>query len=293
MAEYYWDSKIDYLSSTRGLYYNDDYIEFLVKAVWKINTPIHLIDFGCGYGYLGLKLLPLLPKGSIYTGVDAGIKLINRAKEIFKDLPYKTEFIVSDIQNIHLERKYDIAICHAFLLHMPNPTEVLKKMIDCVVDNGRIICFEPHWISNMANYHISGHDQSSLIQLGLLQKLFETDASREGKDGNIGIKIPVYLSQLGIKNIECRVSDKVNFLDPNSELENTNKLFNSLSEDGFGAVPSDYETFIRKLLDRGANHDEARKQYENELFLSKIFKNNIFLTYAPNMKITFGNVDRS
>ncbi|MGM0876778.1 MAG: class I SAM-dependent methyltransferase [Bacillota bacterium] len=293
MEEYYWDSKIDYLSKTRGLYYNDDYIEFLVKSVWKINIPVHIIDFGCGYDYLGLKLLPILPKNSKYTGIDAGVQLINRAKEIFKDLPYQTEFVVGDIQKIHLDRKYDIAICHAFLLHMTNPQEVLKKMIDCVVDKGRIICFEPHWISNMSNYHINGHDQSSLIRLGLLQKLFEADAHLEGKDGNIGIKLPVYLSQLGIKNIECRVSDKVNFLDPNSDLENLNELFNSLSEDGFGAVPNERETFISNLVDRGANHEEARKQYENELFLSKIFKNNIFLTNAPNMKITFGNVERS
>lgn len=293
MKEYYWDSKIDYLSNTRSLYYNDDYIEFLVKTIWKIDNPIHIIDFGCGYGYLGLKLLPLLPNETKYTGVDAGMKLINRAKEIFNDLPYQTEFIVGDIQKIHLERKYDIAICHAFLLHMPNPKEVLKMMIDCVVDNGKIICFEPHWISNMANYYINGHDQSSLIQLGLLQKLFEVDTHREGKDGNIGIKLPVYLSQFGLKNIECRVSDKVNFLDPNSDIEITNKLYHSLSEDGFGAVPNERETFINNLIERGATLEEARKQYENELLLSKIFKKDIFLTYAPNMRITFGTVERS
>ena len=75
--------------------YNDDYIEFLVNSVWKINNPIHLIDFGCGYGYLGLKLLPLLPKGSKYTGVDAGALLIKHAKEIYQDSPFETEFASS------------------------------------------------------------------------------------------------------------------------------------------------------------------------------------------------------
>lgn len=69
MSGYYWDSKIDYLSRTRWLYYNDDYLEFLVKSVWKITSPVRIIDFGCGYGYLGTKLLPLLPEGSTYTGV--------------------------------------------------------------------------------------------------------------------------------------------------------------------------------------------------------------------------------
>ena len=41
MGDYYWDSKIDYLSKTRGLYYNDDYLEFLVKSVWQIT---HLFE---------------------------------------------------------------------------------------------------------------------------------------------------------------------------------------------------------------------------------------------------------
>ena len=109
MEEYYWDTKLEYLKRTRDLYYNDDYIEFLVKYVWKLSKPVHIIDFGCGYGYLGLKLLPLLPKGSKYTGVDKGEQLISKARELFHNLPYETEFIVSDTNEIELERKYDIS----------------------------------------------------------------------------------------------------------------------------------------------------------------------------------------
>jgi SAM-dependent methyltransferase len=292
MEEYYWDSKIEYLSQTRGLYYNDDYIEFLVKSVWKIETPLHIIDFGCGYGYLGSKLLPLLPKGTKYTGVDAGKDLINRAREIYKDLPYQTEFILGDIQDIDFDQKYDMAICHAFLLHMPNPIEILNKMINSVVDNGRIICFEPHWISNMSSYHIKEHDQSSIIQLGFLQRLFEENEKRDGKDGNIGLKLPIYLSQLGVKDIECRVSDKVNFLDPNMAIDNKEKLYRSLREEGIGEAPGDREAFIQRLMDKGASIKEAHNQYDAELLFSKIFTMNTSLTYAPNMKITFGRVKR-
>lgn len=292
MEEYFWDSQIEYLSQTRGLYYNDDYIEFLVKSVWKITTPIHMIDFGCGYGYLGLKLLPLLPKGSKYTGVDAGKELIKRAQEIYKDTPYQTEFILGDIQEIDFKQKYDIAICHAFLLHMPNPNEILKKMMNSVVDNGRIICFEPHWISGMSSYFIDEHNQSSLIQLGFLQKLFEENANRDGKDGNIGLKLPTYLSKLGVKEIECRVSDKVNFLDPNMDSEDKEKLFKSLREEGLGEAPSDREAMIQRLVDKGASIEEAQKQYASELLFSNVFSMNSSLAYAPNMKITFGRVIR-
>jgi 2-polyprenyl-3-methyl-5-hydroxy-6-metoxy-1,4-benzoquinol methylase len=172
MSEYYWDNKIEYLKNTRWLYYNDDYLQFLVQFVWKIDKPVSVIDYGCGFGYLGLKLLPLLPEGSTYTGIDKGETLINEAKEMFSQLPYHTEFITCDIEDIVLERKYDIALSHAFLLHMDDSVKILQKMMGSVLDGGRIICFEPHWIGNMANYYIEGIEQSEIIKLGVLQRLF-------------------------------------------------------------------------------------------------------------------------
>ena len=64
MEQNIWDNKKNYLLKTRDLYYNNDYLEFLVNFVWKIKSPVNIIDFGCGYGFLGLKLLPILPKKS-------------------------------------------------------------------------------------------------------------------------------------------------------------------------------------------------------------------------------------
>jgi SAM-dependent methyltransferase len=292
MEEYYWDTQLEYLRRTRDLYYNDDYLEFLVNNVWKLSKPIHIIDFGCGYGYLGLKLLPLLPTGSKYTGIDKGQQLINKAKELFHSLPYETEFFVADTNEIELESKYDIAVCHAFLLHMSEPKKKLQKMVSSVVNRGKVICFEPHWISGLSSYYINGHEQSQIVSLGILQKLFEEDTKRNGKDGNIGVKVPQYLSELGVENIECRVSDKVNFLNPNVTQKDKEKLYNSLKEDGLGEVPSHREAFIEGLKNRGVKLKEAQEQYDAELLFSQVFNIDSSLIYAPNMKITFGEVKK-
>ncbi|MDC2864080.1 class I SAM-dependent methyltransferase [Bacillus sp. BP-3] len=292
MEEYYWGEKLDYLKNTRDLYYNADYLGFLVNSVWEISKPVHIIDYGCGYGYLGLKLLPLLPIGSRYTGIDKGQKLINDAKNLFQTLPYETEFIVADVAEIELESKYDIAVCHAFLLHMTDPIKMLQKMIDSVVNEGNIICFEPHWISNMSSYHLSEYAQSEIMQLGVLQKLFEEDAKRNGKDGNIGIKLPTYLSKLGVKNIDCRVSDKVNFLDSNANQADKQRLYDSLKEEGLGIAPAEREEFLERLINRGATSNEAYEQYKAELRFSEVFNINSSLNYAPSMRITFGIVKK-
>lgn len=277
---------------TRDLYYNDDYLEFLVTSVWKISKPIHIIDFGCGYGYLGLKLLPILPKGSKYTGIDKGQQLINKAKEYFHNLPYETEFFVADTNEIEMESKYDIAVCHAFLLHMSEPKRMLQRMIDSIVNDGKIICFEPHWISGMSSYELAGYEQSQIVPLGILQKLFEGSKNKTGNDGNIGAKVPIYLSELGVKNIECRVSDKVNFLHPDKNQQDKQKLFHSLKEDGVGGAPVDKAQFIENLIKRGISAKDALEQFEAELLFSQVFNMDSSLIYAPSMKITFGKIKK-
>ncbi|WP_107837986.1 methyltransferase [Metasolibacillus meyeri] len=288
MEEYYWDTQLEYLKRTRDLYYNDDYLDFLVKSVWKISKPVHMIDFGCGFGYLGLKLLPLLPKGSKYTGIDKGQQLIHKAKEYFSKLPYETEFFVEDTHEIELKSKYDIAVCHAFLLHISEPKKMLQRMVNAIANAGKIICFEPHWISGMSSYELEGYKQSQIVPLGILQKLFEEST---GIDGNVGAKIPNYLAELGVKNIECRVSDKVNFLHPDQQKQEKQKLFDSLKAEGIGGEPVKKDQFIEKLLKRGVTLKEAQEQFEAELLFSQVFNLDSSLIYAPNMKITFGEIN--
>lgn len=292
ISDYYWDHQIEYLRNTRWLYYNDDYLEFLVERVWKIKQAVHMIDYGCGFGYMGLKLLPLLPAGSRYTGVDQGSELIKHAKELFAHTSYQTEFIEGDIETVQVERTYDIAISHAFLLHMSEPHVILEKMIGSVLDGGRVICFEPHWIANMASYAIDGMEQSGIMKLGVLQKLYEQAARESGKDGNIGMKIPTLLSRMGVKGVECRVSDRVNFLDQQMDEPNKRTLYNALKEEGLGAAPGNRNEVIAHLMGRGLTSEEAIHQYEAEESFAREFDEHTYMTYAPNMKITSGIVVR-
>lgn len=286
MEPYDWDSQIAYLHKSVSLYYNDDYIKFLVDTVWQIDMPVYLIDFGCGFGHLGLRLLPFLKEGSKYTGIDAGTKLIEHARHLFKDLPYDVEFVVGDFHSFPTIKKYDLAVCHAVLLHMVEPMQLLGKMVDSVKNGGKVIAFEPHWNGNLAGHHFQGIDQSSVIPLGLLQELFERDAKRRGKDGNIGLKLPLYFNRIGLSDVQCRVSDKVNILDPEVDREKAAHLYEAIKFND----PGDREPFIQCLIERGMSCEEAQRQYEAEKLLSTAFTSSVAATYAAGMKITFGTV---
>ncbi|GIP37126.1 methyltransferase [Paenibacillus sp. J31TS4] len=288
MAEYEWDGRIEYLRRTRDTMYNDDYLAFLVEKVWRIERPVRMIDYGCGYGYLGWKLLPLLPEGSTYTGVDKGPKLLSAARELFAGTSYDVQWIEGDLETLAMERRYDLAVSHTFLMHMKQPKEVLLRMIDSVSSGGLVACFEANWIANSANFYADGIEQSELIPLGFLQRLFEGDTRRDGKDGNIGIKLPVYFRQLGLKDVQCRMSDKVNLLDPNGEAGERERLLAGLRP----GVPGDRGAFVQGLLARGATAEEAERQYDSEVRYAQAFDGLTFLVNAPSMKITFGTVER-
>lgn len=60
----FWENKLEYLLRTRKSSWNHDYMNFLIKQVWKIDKPVRVLDCGCGYGFLGMLIMPLLPKGS-------------------------------------------------------------------------------------------------------------------------------------------------------------------------------------------------------------------------------------
>ncbi|SDX20718.1 bifunctional 2-polyprenyl-6-hydroxyphenol methylase/3-demethylubiquinol 3-O-methyltransferase UbiG [Paenibacillus sp. CF384] len=286
MEHYYWDEQIAYLKRSASLYYNDDYIQFLIERVWKIDSPVNIIDYGCGFGHLGLRLMPLLPSGSTYSGIDAGSKLIDHARALFNEAPYDTEFMNGDFLTYKFEKKYDIALCHAVLLHMTDPMQLLRKMIDCVKKDGKIITFEPHWNGNHAGFYLEGVDQSRIMPLGLLQELFERDVKCTGKDGNIGAKLPLYFNQLGLRQVECRVSDRVNVLDPTVDDQNRAERYEAMRF----SDPGERETYIRNLLLRGMQLDEAERQYEAERLIASAFTSTSAAAYAPGMRITFGTV---
>lgn len=85
-----------------------------------------------------------------------------------------------------------------------------------------------------------------------------------GKDGNIDIQIPIMLSQLGLRNVGCRVSDKVNFLDQNIDMESKNMLYSSLREEGLGQELNDVLEVLNNLLSRGLNETEAQKHMKQK-----------------------------
>lgn len=292
MAGNYWDGKLKYLQSIRPAYLNDDYLGFLVEPVWGLTEPVHIVDFGCGAGYLGLKLLPLLPDGSRYTGVDQSQVLLDAAREAFDGSPYETEFILGDIGSIDLgEGTYDLAVCHAVLVHVDDPKAILGRMVRCTKPGGRVICIEPHRDAYLGGLYVHEMDAMKVKSPTITQKLREMDRVRTGRDGNIGVRVPVYMRELGLSDVDCRMSDRVNYLHPGLPEDQHESLYLALEGESFPRPPLPDAECIARLIARGLTPEEAREQVEIERYTSTQYAEHgrEFNVVAPGMlMISFG-----
>ena len=212
-----WGEKLDYLQSTRLQFWNDDYLEFLVKNVWNIDQPKNIVDFGCGYGYLGLKLLPLLPSGCTYTGIDIADSLLEEAQHLYHNSPYIATFIKADLLSYKPTQQYDIAICQAFLRHTSDAKGILKKMVDSVRQGGMVICIEVNRRMENAGLYIDDPDYDVTEKDAVLFSKLKKELKNGERDYMTGIKVPIYMEQLGLEQVNVRLNDFVEYVSPSHE----------------------------------------------------------------------------
>ena len=294
MSEPVWNGSLEFLKAVRTGWFNDDYIEFLVEKVWKISKPVNIIDFGCGFGYVGLQLLPILPKGSTYTGIDINDTLLDDARKMFENSEYATTFIKADLNEFIPSENYDIAISQAVLRHIPNAKNILKKMMQSVVSGGMVICMETDLELEKAGHYFSGLDYFKLGLPRLYRKFFTKELADAGRDYRFGIKIPTFMQELGLNNIGVRMSDSVKFINPCGNKEEHAKQFEAITSAwGWNKQLSadDKISSIKSLMGRGLNEQEAEMFVDGQTKICEYVmnnKDNAYIIQVPCTIISYG-----
>lgn len=287
----YWNDKVEWLKTIRKGWFNEDYIQFLVEKVWNIHKPVNIIDFGCGFGYVGLILLPILPKGSTYTGIDISENLINEAQRIYMDSGYQASFIKEDLYNYQPVCKYDIAISQAVLRHIPNAKPILNKMIESVLSGGLVICMETDMELEKAGLYFKDLNYDDLGITPLMRKLWKIEHANGGRDYRFAIKIPFIMQELNLKNIGVRMSDSVYFINPSSSYYLKEfDAFSSVWGWDKPLVEDERDTFVNSLKNKGLDDNEAEAYFRGEQKIREymLCKNNASIVKAPCTLISFG-----
>jgi SAM-dependent methyltransferase len=259
----FWDAKADYLSASRILLHNDDYLEFLVTRVWRLDKPCRVVDFGCGAGRFGQMLMPLLPEGSSYTGFDQSPVLVDEARRLFAGAPFHSEFSVASLEDAPFDDStFDAAISQGVLMHIPDPMSAIREMIRVTRQGGMVMTCDGNRNAHNALLHVEELEMQDTTPLDLLRDMNNEIKRQTGVDHNIGIKTPVLMHRAGLKDVQARVSDSVRLLFPPIESEYDEALARAI----YAAEQSDEDRAKTKahLVKYGVAEDEAETQLDRE-----------------------------
>ena len=287
-----WDDRLSFLKAVRDGWVNIDYVEFLVQRVWRIDRAVDVADFGCGFGYIGILLMPLLPKGSTYTGIDSSETLLNEAKKILCGSPYDTRFIHADLREYSPKQDYDIAITNAVLRHIPGLEAIIKEMVQSVRPGGWVICMETDRLLQDAGRYLSNLAYDGLRQTELYQKIWRCEWEHGGRDYRTGVKIPQMMQALGLKDIQVRINDRVKFANPHDD--DYEHVYQSMVEaNGWNRQYNREEIreYVAAMMDRGLTAEEAERFVDNERLVQNSVQAGYGTEYILEMActpITFG-----
>lgn len=288
----YWDERLDYLKMIRKSMWNEDYILFLIRDVWKIKTPITVLDCGCGYGALGLLIMPLLPEGSKYIGLDFSETMIESAMKTYQNSEIQAEFILSDILSFQPKVKYDMVISQAILRHVNDGEMFLGKIADFLKKDGILVSLECNREFEADGLYIKGMDYGRLCQHEGLSKLWRTELEMQNRDYSIAMKIPHYMKKIGLKNISTRMNDRVTFLESDQE------MYDELLESIIKAeqwhdekTDEEIETNISYFMNHGMSRKEAGDYCRQQNSIAKYLKKNrgdVAITKVTGYMISYG-----
>lgn len=287
----FWNNKLDYLLRTRRGYWNDDYIAFLVSQVWKIDQTVSVLDCGCGYGFLGQLLLPCLPEGSTYTGIDYAEDLIQKGECLFADQKMSATLLCKDVFTHSAENQYDLVICQAVLRHLDDPAAFLQKMITFAKPGGYVISIDANREFECCGLYIDGMDYQELCKHEGLEKKWQTELTRQGRDYAVAIRTAHMMQKLGLTNVDVRMNDKVEFI--TSQLPDYNEIRNDFiayNDWTAGISAAERERLIRHLLSHGLSHREAEDYCNRNVAIADFFAANptAGYTFMKGQMISYG-----
>lgn len=287
----FWNQKLEYLLRTRKSYWNDDYAHFLISQVWKINKPISVLDCGCGYGFLGLLLLPYLPEGSTYTGIDFAEDLIRKGKALFESQELEAEFRCENVFQYAAENRYDFVVCQAVLRHLDNPSAFIQKMIQFAKPGGYVVCIDANREFECCGLYIDGMDYQELCRHEGLEKKWRTELAMQGRDYAVAIRTAHIMQKLGLVDVAVRMNDKVDFVTTQSAYyEEAKSDFIAYNDWTSGIRDEDKEKLVLYLLSHGLSRKEAEEYCNRNIAIADFFADNptAGYTFVKGKMISYG-----
>lgn len=205
----YWETELEPTKNWKYFYFNDDYLKFIVKEVWKFHKPVHMLDCACGYGYLAEKIFPYLPEGSTYTGFDISELYLEEGRKRFgKDNP-KIRFVKGNILDFQSDKKYDLVISQMILSYLPAPEETIDNMLQLLQPGGMLASMDISLSLAEEGFFIAEGNRPYEPKIPNPKKVWEKMENQGAMNVEMGKKMAFLFQKRGLCHVEARLSDRV------------------------------------------------------------------------------------
>lgn len=119
-------------------YYNEIYDILIDSIPFYRNTPLNILDIGCGTG----TFTKLVKQNFLYariTCLDFAQNMIDVAKSKLRDYKNDVDFLVGDFNDFDFEKKYDVIVSSFALHHIKTDKEkfrIYKNIYQALKQNG-------------------------------------------------------------------------------------------------------------------------------------------------------------
>ena len=170
-------------------------------------------------------------------------------------------------------------------------------MIRVTRDGGMVIASDANRNAFNALFYTDGLNMQELAPISLGQRRNRDIREKTGIDYNIGMKTPVLTEKAGLKNIGCRLSDRVTFLTPSMEEGEKKRIHKALCDEGL-ALPENFgkirQERVDRLLSYGISREVIDLQLDLETELDFRHKGDTYHTVVAGLKTwSYGTVDKS
>lgn len=282
----YWEQQMECTKDWKLFYFNDDYLEFLVKKVWRFDGPIDMLDCACGYGYLAEKIFPYLPEGSTYTGFDASEMYLEEGRKRFGKENPAIQFVKGNILDYKSPKKYDLVISQMILSYLPDPESAIDRMLQALKPGGMLAAIDISLPLAEDGFFIARGNKPYKPNIPNPNKVWEHMQRQGTMNIQTGTEMAFLFRKKGLRHVDARLSDKVFIYDGNSP-EGREEEFMK-----YRNVVQNLERVEQKYafyLDRGCSlpETEAYMKYQEDV-LQLLQERDIFVSKASGLYITWG-----
>jgi SAM-dependent methyltransferase len=190
----------------RDFWWNEDFLDLVVRRL-GLSEVSSLLDVGCGLGHWTRALVRVLPKLTAAVGVDADSTWSRR---------FSVPVSPSAALQGHAEAPpfpdgtFDLVTCQTVLIHVQDPTNVLREMRRVTRPGGTVLVAEP---SNGANEAVGNTVSARWSVATAIRRVSFYETCSAGKvtlglgDNSAGDRLPIFFRDAGFDDMSVYVSD--------------------------------------------------------------------------------------